>query len=131
MVHIILVQLLIFLTLALPAQGQAKMDRIHSEGYLGEKRLDSYSSRWQPLIFQDFYQGKMAFEDDLFFQNYFQNYIFNREKDFNFFLKSELGGGMVCPNEVLSKHYDVIRYSYRLIALSYLLEGQWHMNMMS
>lgn len=131
MVHVILVQLLILLSLILPAQGQAKMDRIHSEGYLGEKRLDSYSSRWQPLIFMDFYQGKMAFEDELFFQNYFQNYIFNREKDFNFFLKSELGSGMTCSNELLSEHFDAIRYSYRLITLSYLLEGQWHMNMVS
>jgi hypothetical protein len=131
MVHVILVQFLILLSLILPAQGQAKMDRIHSEGYLGEKRLDSYSSRWQPLIFMDFYKGKMAFEDELFFQNYFQNYIFNREKDFSYFMKSELGSGMICSNELLSEHFDVIRYSYRLITLSYLLEGQWHMNMVS
>jgi hypothetical protein len=131
MVHIILVQFLIFLSLAMPVQGQVKMDRIHSEGYLGEKRLDSYSSRWQPLIFMDFYQGKMAFQDELFFQNYFQDYIFNREKDFSSFLKSELGGGMICSNELLSEHFDVIRYSYRLLTLSYLLEGQWHLNMVS
>ena len=131
MVHFILVQLLIFLSLVFPAHGQAKLDRIHSEGYLGEKRLDSYSSRWQPLIFMDFYQGKMAFEDELFFQNYFQDYIFNREKDYSAFLKSELGGGMTCSNELLSEHFDVIRYSYRLLTLSYLLEGQWHMNMVS
>jgi len=131
MVNFILVQLLILLSLALPARAQAKMDRIHTEGYLGEKRLDSYSSRWQPLIFLDFYKGKMAFEDEIFFQNYFQNYIFNGEKDFNFFLKSELGGGMVCSNELLSEHFDDIRYAYRLITLSYLLEGQWHMNMVS
>lgn len=131
MVHVILVQLLILLSLVSPALGQAKMDRIHSEGYLGEKRLDSYSNRWQPLIFQDFYQGKMAFEDDLFFHNYFQGYIFNREKDLSQFFKSELGGGMTCSNELLSEHFDVIRYSYRLLTLSYLLEGQWHMNMMS
>ena len=131
MAHVILVQFLILLSLILPAQGQAKMDRVHSEGYLGERRLDSYSSRWQPLVFLDLYKGKMTFEDELLFQNYFQNYIFNREKDFNFFLKSELGSGMICSNELLSEHYDVIRYSYRLITLSYLLEGQWHMNMVS
>jgi hypothetical protein len=131
MVHFILVQFLIFLSLVLPVQGQAKLDRIHAEGYLGEKSLDAYSSRWQPIIFMDFYQGKMAFEDELFFQNYFQNYIFNREKDYSTFLKSELGGGMTCSNELLSEHFDAIRYSYRLLTLSYLLEGQWHMNMVS
>lgn len=107
------------------------MDRIHSEGYLGEKRLDSYSERWQPLIYQDLYQGKMSFADDLFFQDYFQNYIFNGEKDLSRFLKSELSGSMICSNELLSAHFDEIRYSYRLITLSYLLEGQWHLNMVS
>lgn len=107
------------------------MDRIHAEGYLGEKRLDSYSERWRPYIFQDFYQGKMNFSDELFLQNYFQNYLFKGEKDLSFFLKSELGSGMICPNEQLSEHFDDIRYSYRLITLSYLLEGQWHMNMVS
>ena len=131
MVNFILVQFLILLTLIFPVQGQAKMDRIHSEGYLGERRLDSYSSRWQPLVFFDLNQGKMNFEDDLFFQNYFQTYIFNREKDLNTFFKSELGGGLICSNELLSEHFDQLRYAYRLITFSYLLEGQWHMNMVS
>ena len=43
----------------------AKVDRIHLEGYLGEKNLDSYSERYQPLIFQDLYQGKMSFADEV------------------------------------------------------------------
>ena len=85
MIHIFLIQLTLYVAFTLSAQGQVKMDRIHSEAYLGEKRLDSYSSRWQPLVFMDLYQGKMAFEDELFFQNYFQNYLFDREKDFSSF----------------------------------------------
>jgi hypothetical protein len=131
MANTFLVQLIILASLILPIKGFAKMDRIHSEGYLGEKRLDSYSERWQPLIYQDLYQGKMTFSDDLFFQDYFQTYLFNREKDLNSFLKSELTGSMICSNELLSEHFDDIRYSYRLITLSYLLEGQWHLNMVS
>lgn len=130
MVNTLLVQFLVLLALS-STSVLAKMDRIHSEGYLGEKKLESYSERRRPVIFQDFYQGKMFFTDDLFYQNYFQSYIFRDEKDFNFFLKSELGSGMSCSNELLSEHFDDIRYSYRLIALSYLLEGQWHMNMVS
>ncbi len=109
----------------------SKMDRLHSESFLGEKRLDSYSERWQPLIYQDLYQGKMYFTDDLYFQNFFQPYLFNRESEINSFLKSELNEGMSCSNELLSGHFDEIRYSYRLITLSYLLEGQWHLNMLS
>lgn len=107
------------------------MDRIHSEGYLGEKRLDSYANRRRPLVVQDFYRGKLNFQDELFYQNYFTPYIFNREMDFTTFLKSELMGSLACTNEQLSEHFDDIRYSYRLITLSYLMEAQWHMNMVA
>lgn len=111
--------------------AQGKADRIHNESYLGEKRLDSYSERYQPLIFQDIYRGKMAFADDEFFQNFFQPYLFQDEAQYAHFLKSELNGGMNCTNEQLSEHYDDIRFSYRLITLSYLLEGQWHQNLLT
>jgi hypothetical protein len=128
MVNTILVQLLVlFLSLSL----HAKVDRVHSESYLGEKNLGSYSERYQPLIFQDIYQGKVSFEDELFFQNFFQPYLFQKEGDYSFFLRSELNGGMNCSNELLSEHFDDIRFSYRLITLSYLLESQWHMKLIS
>ncbi len=128
MVNIILVQLLVLL---ISFGVYAKVDRIHLEGYLGEKKLDSYSERYQPLVFQDIYQGKISFEDEIFFQNFFQPYLFQKESDYSFFLRSELNGGMICSNELLSEHFDDIRFSYRLITLSYLLEGQWHLKLMS
>ena len=128
MVNFIVVQLL---TLILSLQLLAKVDRVHLESYLGEKRLDAYSERYQPLIFQDIYQGKLTFEDDIFFQSYFGPYLFEEEGDFSFFLKSELNGGVMCSNELISEHFDNIRYSYRLITLSYLLEGMWHMDLTS
>lgn len=106
--------------------AHAKLDRITTEGYLGEKDIRQYSERYYPLIFQDLYRGTMTFEDDVFFQNYFAPYLFQKENEYSFFLKSELSGGMVCSNELLSTHFDDLRYSYRLISLSYLLEGQWH-----
>ena len=68
MVYVVLVQLI---SLILVTPGWAKMDRIHSEGYLGEKRLDSYANRRKPLVVQDFYRGKLNFQDELFYQNYF------------------------------------------------------------
>lgn len=128
MVNFVLVQLA---ALILAGSALASIDRVHSEGYLGEKRLDSYSERYQPLIFQDIYQGKMAFTDEVFFQNYFRPYLLQPEEEISFFLRSELGGGITCPNELLSQHFDDIRYSYRLVTLSYLLEGQWHMKLIS
>lgn len=120
-----------FQLLSLGLGARTNVDRIHIEGYLGEKKLDSYSERYQPLIFQDMYQGKISFEDEIFFQNFFQPYLFQKEADYSFFLRSELSGGMICSNELLSEHFDDIRFSYRLITLSYLLEGQWHLKLMS
>lgn len=133
MVNIILVQFLILLlSFSLHAKvNRVHADRVHTESYLGEKNLDSYSERYQPLIFQDIYQGKIQFVDEVFFQNFFQPYLFQKEADYSFFLRSELNGGMICSNELLSEHFDDIRFSYRLITLSYLLEGQWHLNLMS
>ena len=109
----------------------SKVDKTISEVYIGEKRLDSYSGTYQPLIYQDLYQGKMTFSDDIFFQNYFQEYLFSEERNFSLFLKSELPGAILCSNELLSEHFEEMRYDYRLVSLSYLLEGQWHLNLMS
>lgn len=128
MVNIIMVQ---FLVLIFSLGLYAKVDRIHSESYLGEKKLESYSERYQPIIFHDIYQGKVTFQDEIYFQNFFQNYLFQKEQDYTFFLSSELKGGLVCTNESLSEYFDDIRFSYRLITLSYLLESQWHMKMVS
>jgi hypothetical protein len=38
---------------------------------------------------------------------------------------------MQCSNDTLGNHFDDIRFSYRLIALSYLLEADWHLALMS
>jgi hypothetical protein len=117
--------------LVLGLSAYAKVDRIHAEAYLGQKDLESYSERYQPLVFQDIYRGKITFEDERFFQNFFRPYLFQKEEDYAFFLQSELNGGLLCPNDLLAKNFDEIRYSYRLITLSYLLEGAWHMKLMA
>jgi len=131
MANFIFAQLLILLSLILSGPVTAKMDRTHSEVLLGEKNLDSYFERWHPVVSLNLYQGKMAFTDETFLQNYFQHSILSQEKELSSFLRSELSGAMSCTNEQLSTHFDDLRYSYRLITLSYLLEGQWHLNMIS
>jgi hypothetical protein len=128
MVNFVLVQ---FLSILFIVSASAKVDRIHAQGYLGEKRLDSYSERYYPLVNHDMYQGKMSFQDEEYFQNYFSPYLFQSEKDLSFFIRSELNGGLSCPNELLSQHFEEIQYSYRLITLSYLIEAQWQMKMFS
>lgn len=129
MAYITLVLKLILL-ISMTTFAHAKVDRVFAEGYLGEKNLNEYSDRYQPLIFQDIYRGRMTFSDEVFFQNFFGPYLF-QEQDYAFFLRSELNGGLICSNELLSEHFDDIRFSYRLITLSYLLEGQWHMKLTS
>jgi hypothetical protein len=128
MANFILVQLLILLFAGV---SFAKVDRIYLESYLGEKDLGMYSERYQPLLFQDIYHGEIVFQDELFFRNYFNPYLFNKEAEYSYFLKSEMNAGLVCSDELLAQHFDDIRYSYRLITISYLLENNWHMKLMS
>ncbi len=109
----------------------AKLDRLHASGYLGEKNIEHYADRYQPLILQDIYRGKIVFKDEVFFQNFFRPYLFQEEKTYSDFLRSELTGSLSCPNHYLSEHFEDLRYSYRLITLSYLLEGIWHFKLMS
>jgi hypothetical protein len=109
----------------------ATAPRFLTEVYLGEKNLSSYSDRYDPFLKHDSYRGRLSFKDESFFQQYFQKYSFSPESDYASFLFSELPAGMLCPDATLSKHFEFLRYSYRLVTLSYLLEGQWHMNLMS
>jgi hypothetical protein len=128
MVHALLV---LSIALFAPLTFGAKADNFPVEGYLGEKELSGYSERWQPLVTQDPYLGRVEFSDERFLRDYFSTYIFREEKDYSDFLRSELPGGEMCSNADLGEHYDEIRFSYRLITLSYLLEAQWHMNQMA
>lgn len=128
MVNFILVQLLVLLFAGVTF---AKVDRIYQESYLGEKDLGMYAERYQPLVFQDIYHGEIKFQDEIYFNNFFNPYLFNKEADYSYFLKSEMSAGIVCSDELLTQHFDDIRYSYRLITLSYLLESNWHMKLMS
>lgn len=122
--HFILFTLFCFST-ALGAQ------EFFQKSYLGEKRLDSYAERYQPLIFQDIYRGQLTFADDIFFGDFFAKHIFENGPDLNFFINSELYSAQSCSNYQLAKHFDDIRYSYRLLTFSYLLEGVWHLNELS
>jgi len=109
----------------------AKLDRVLSEVYIGEKRLDSYHERYQPLIIHNIYNGEMSFKDDAFYKDYFKPFLFNPDTDFSHFFKNELNSGMQCSNQFLTEHFDDIRFSYRLITLSYLLEADWHLDLVS
>ncbi|MBY0516007.1 MAG: hypothetical protein K2P81_03790 [Bacteriovoracaceae bacterium] len=92
------------------------------KGYLGEKDSQTYSGPWRPEFHHDPYFGKISLEDESFFSGYFYPYIWRNASDWSRFLSEEVMGASTCPHPVLSKHFDEIRYGYRLIVLSYLLE---------
>jgi len=98
------------------------------KSYLGEKRLDSYSERYHPLIFQDIYRGQLTFVDEIFFQDFLTKHLFAEGPELSFFINSELYSAQNCTNHQLGMHFDDIRYSYRLLTFSYLLEGVWHLS---
>ena len=127
MVYFVLVQLIVSL-----AFGQSlKADKLTREALLGERSLSGYAERYYPLVEVDPYRGKSTFRDDEFWQFFLNRYGFEREEEFTRYLKLELSSALTCTNEQLSKHFEDIRYAYRLISLSYLMEGQWHLDMVS
>jgi len=126
MAHSLLVCLLIFLGASCALAGE--LDRSFREINLGEKSLEGYFDRYDPSLNQESHTGRLSFVDADFFGRYMDLYIFPEEKSFADYFKSELSTGLLCPNEDLSNHFDQIRYSYRLITLSYLIEAQWHLS---
>lgn len=123
--------ILLLIWTSLNASGFSERDKVYTEAYLGEKQLRNYFERYTPEVEFDIYQGKKQSRDDVFFQNYFQAYLFQDEKKYNDFFKLELLTGQQCSNETLTEHLPDIRYSYRLITLSYLFESIWHLNLIS
>jgi hypothetical protein len=118
---------LVLLVLLIFSAPTWALDRFTAEGFLGEKSLGPYYGTHQPLIFQNPTSGSLKFQDENILNNFFNPYLFTEENSFATFLNDELAGGMNCPNETFNKYYDEMRFSYRLITLSYLIEGQWHM----
>jgi hypothetical protein len=106
-------------------------DRVYNETLLGERKLDSYSGRYYPSVNLNMYSGRVTFVDDDFFENYFGPYMMSSQNEYLSFFKSEIGAAILCTNDQFSRHYDDLRYAFRLITLSYLIESQWHMNLMA
>ena len=125
MVYIVLVQFLVGVLFA--ATPAAPEGRIFNEVSLGQKELENYSDRYDAVLNQDIYSGVLSFKDEDAKEEFFAPYLFNDSKNYAQFLSSELNSAISCTNEQFSKHYDDLRYAYRLITLSYMIEGQWQM----
>jgi hypothetical protein len=131
MVNIILVQFLVLIYCLsfnglLLASDQAFPLYLH-----GEKKLDGYFGSKSPSLTLDPYLGKLQFKDDILLSHLFNPYLLESESELSDFIKSELYASALCTNEQFTKHSNYIRYSYRLLALSYLLEASWHLQLIS
>ena len=97
-----------------------------SESYvrtlLGERDGGLYAGPWRPEYNHDPYFGRMELDDDQFLQNFFFRHLWQDAPQISRFLGPELTGATTCPNEVLSIQSESMRYGYRLVVMSYLLE---------
>lgn len=114
---------ILFLTLLLGQSWAQDLPKSFSEGYLGEKNLTPYSGPWYPVFHHEPYFGKMSWDDDNFYNQMIYNSIWKDAPFWSNYLSQEVIGASTCPHDVLSKNFDEIRYGYRLVAMSYLLES--------
>jgi hypothetical protein len=130
MVHFILVQFIIFVFILfsndLLASGQAYPRFLH-----GEKKMELYSGSRSPQVSFEAYRGKISFQDEVKYQNFFRPYLFENESEYSDFIKLELYTSSMCTNQQLETHTPYIQYAYRLLVISYLLEANWHMELIS
>lgn len=113
----------LFLTLLLGQSWAQDLPKSFSEGYLGEKNLSPYSGPWHPVFHHEPYFGKMSWDDDGFYNQMIFNSIWKDAPVWSDYFSQEVIGASTCPHDVLSKNFDEIRYGYRLVAMSYLLES--------
>jgi hypothetical protein len=106
-------------------------DPFFDKATLGEKNIDLFWRGHFPEIKQNISNGKLSFVDDELEGQRFYLRGFNQAPYFLDFLYSELDAGMTCPNELLGKNFDYIRYGYRLMSLSLLIEDYWHLQALS
>lgn len=125
MVQLFMKNILLFI-LALPLSSIAA-DAFFDKATLGERNIDLFWAGQFPEIKQDTNSGKLYFTDDRIEDNRFYQKGFDQAPDYITFIKSELDAGMTCPNRLLGEHFDYIRYGYRLMALSLLIEDYWHL----
>ena len=116
-------RLFFILTVLLGNAFAQELQKSFSEGYLGEKNLTHYSGPWNPVFHHDAYFGRMTWDDDQFYNQLIYNSIWKDAPEWSDYFSQEVIGASTCPHDVLSKNFDDIRYGYRLVAMSYLLES--------
>lgn len=111
-----------------PTEGS---DHFFDKAILGERNIDLFWRGHFPEIKQNSSSGRLYFVDDEVESQRFFLSGFNQAPSMLNFLQTELDAGMTCPNDLLGENFDYIRYGYRLMSLSLLIEDYWHLQALS
>ncbi len=98
---------------------------------LGEKNSELFWRGQFPEMKFNSNNGKIIFVDDEVDAERFYLLGFKQGPDILSFLQNDLDAGLTCPNELLGKNFDYIRYGHRLMSLSLLIEDYWHLQALS
>lgn len=97
-------------------------DVSYIDGELGERNPGLYAGPWRPEYRHDDYFGRLSFSDDDFATNYFYRFLWGDAPEYARFLSEDVSGAAVCPNDALARHAVEMRYGFRLLSISVLLE---------
>lgn len=92
-------------------------------GALGEKNFNEFAPVNHLFFEKEQYQGKLIFRDTSLDEKYIDRLFEPQIWDLNLFINWELYNANQCPNEVLSKNFDLYRFLYRALTISYLYEN--------
>lgn len=109
-----------FFTLFFPTLCMAA---VYNPGYYGEKDFDHYLAT-RPLFFRaDPFLGNIIFEEDAIHKNYINMLVSPPLIAYEEFINNDLKNSLLCPNSIMSEMYSYLRFSNRVIALSYIYES--------
>ena len=99
------------------------MASVHNPGYYGEKDFD-YFYATKPLIFNsDPYYGNIIFEENELYKSYIHELLSPTLFEYENFFNNHLKNSLSCPNVEMSNMYNYLRFTNRVIALSYIYES--------
>lgn len=96
---------------------------VYSPQSYGEKNFEEYHGSRELIYRVDGLSGKVIFEEGETFGRYWSSVTQSDLYDFSIFFSKELTPSLSCPQSELSKMYDYLQFSNRVLALSYLYEN--------
>lgn len=96
---------------------------VFNHSYYGEKDFDLFYGVNSPIFRSLEYNNKIVFEESEEKERYIYQLLGYKDDFLKKYLAEELIPGSLCPHQEYDTNTDYIRYSYRLLTLSYLFES--------